>query len=66
MGPEVFYIPNLDRMLGRSESAIRSALQAKTAWLPPLLNKNTDFAGGSHQYASSLRARKHIVMRERS
>lgn len=35
MEPEVLHIPDLARMLGRSESAIRSALQVKAPWLPP-------------------------------
>ncbi|WP_353655949.1 MULTISPECIES: hypothetical protein [Pseudomonas] len=34
MEPEIIHIPELARLLGRSESAIRSALQAQAAWLP--------------------------------
>lgn len=35
MEPEIIHIPELALMLGRSESAIRSARQAGAAWLPP-------------------------------
>ncbi|PKI24941.1 hypothetical protein CXB65_06010 [Pseudomonas monteilii] len=35
MDPEIIHIPELAKLLGRSESAIRSALQVQAAWLPP-------------------------------
>ncbi|WP_081951324.1 hypothetical protein [Pseudomonas plecoglossicida] len=35
MEPEIIHIPELAKMLSRSESAIRSAMQAGAAWLPP-------------------------------
>lgn len=35
MDPEIIHIPEMAMLLGRSESAIRSALQAQAAWLPP-------------------------------
>lgn len=35
MEPEILHIPEMANLLGRSESAIRSALQAQAAWLPP-------------------------------
>lgn len=35
MEPEIIHIPELALMLGRTESAIRSARQADAAWLPP-------------------------------
>ncbi|WP_376778899.1 hypothetical protein [Pseudomonas sp. BR1R-5] len=35
MEPEIIHIPELARLLGRSESAIRSAMQVQAAWLPP-------------------------------
>lgn len=41
MEPEVLHIPELARMLGRSESAIRSALQVKAPWLPPFFRQGT-------------------------
>ncbi len=35
MEPEVIHVPELAILLCRSESAIRSAMQAGAAWLPP-------------------------------
>ncbi|WP_419200932.1 hypothetical protein [Pseudomonas putida] len=35
MEPEIIHIPELAKLLGRSESAIRSAMQVKAPWLPP-------------------------------
>ncbi|WP_353853244.1 hypothetical protein [Pseudomonas sp. BCRC 81390] len=35
MDPEIIHIPELATLLGRSESAIRSALQNHASWLPP-------------------------------
>lgn len=35
MEPEIIHIPELARLLGRTESSIRSARQAGAAWLPP-------------------------------
>ena len=32
--PEVIYVPELARMLGRTEAAIRSAWNRGAAWLP--------------------------------
>lgn len=33
--PEVIHVPELAKMLGRTESSIRSAIRDKAAWLPP-------------------------------
>lgn len=39
MEPEVIHVPELSKMLGRSESSIRSALQAGAYWLPPFFKQ---------------------------
>ncbi|PYD92200.1 hypothetical protein DNF23_13020 [Pseudomonas syringae pv. pisi] len=35
MEPEIIHIPELAKLLGRTESSIRSARQAGAPWLPP-------------------------------
>ena len=35
MEPEIIHVPELAKLLGRTESSIRSAIQAKASWLPP-------------------------------
>ncbi|AMO78082.1 MULTISPECIES: hypothetical protein [Pseudomonas aeruginosa group] len=35
MEPEIIHIPEVARLLGRTESSIRSAIQARPDWLPP-------------------------------
>lgn len=35
MQQEILRVPELAKMLGRSESSIRSAMQAGAAWVPP-------------------------------
>ncbi|AHC81978.1 hypothetical protein X969_08360 [Pseudomonas monteilii SB3078] len=35
MDPEIIHIPELAKLFGRSECAIRSAIQVQAAWLPP-------------------------------
>ena len=39
MEPEIIHIPELAKMLGRSESAIRSARQVGATWLPPFFKQ---------------------------
>lgn len=39
MEPEIIHIPELAKLLGRSESAIRSARQAGASWLPPFFKQ---------------------------
>lgn len=34
-GPQILYVPQLATMLGRTEAAIRSAVNRKAKWLPP-------------------------------
>ncbi len=41
MEPEVIHVPELAKMLGRSESSIRSALQAGAYWLPPFFKQGS-------------------------
>lgn len=41
MEPEIIHIPELAKLLGRSESAIRSARQAGAAWLPPFFKQGS-------------------------
>lgn len=33
--PAILYVPDLARMLGRTESAIRTAVNRGAPWLPP-------------------------------
>lgn len=35
MEPEIIHVPELAKLLGRTESSIRSAIQARPDWLPP-------------------------------
>ncbi|WP_308812222.1 hypothetical protein [Pseudomonas plecoglossicida] len=35
MKPEIIHIPELAKLLGRSEAAVRSARQVGAPWLPP-------------------------------
>lgn len=39
MDPEIIHIPELAKLLGRSESAIRSAIQTRASWLPPFFRQ---------------------------
>lgn len=39
MEPEIIHIPELARLLGRTESAIRSARQDGAHWLPPFFKQ---------------------------
>ncbi len=39
MEPEVIHIPELAKLLGRSEPSIRSAMQSHAAWLPPFFKQ---------------------------
>lgn len=41
MEPEIIHIPELEKMLGRSESSIRSARQAGATWLPPFFKQGS-------------------------
>ncbi|MDH0758071.1 hypothetical protein N5C70_15320 [Pseudomonas juntendi] len=41
MEQEIIHIPELAKMLGRSEAAIRSARQAGASWLPPFFKQGT-------------------------
>lgn len=41
MEPEIIHIPELAKLLGRSESAIRSARQAGASWLPPFFKQGS-------------------------
>jgi predicted DNA-binding transcriptional regulator AlpA len=41
MEPEIIHIPELAKLLGRTESSIRSALQAGAAWLPPFFKQGS-------------------------
>lgn len=39
MDPEIIHIPELAKLLGRSEPSIRSAMQSRAAWLPPFFKQ---------------------------
>lgn len=41
MEPEIIHIPELAKLLGRSESSIRSAMQAGAYWLPPFFKQGS-------------------------
>lgn len=41
MEQEIIHIPELARLLGRSESSIRSARQAGAYWLPPFFKQGS-------------------------
>lgn len=41
MEQEIIHVPQLAKMLGRSESSIRSAIQAGAYWLPPSFKQGT-------------------------
>jgi predicted DNA-binding transcriptional regulator AlpA len=41
MEPEIIHIPELAKLLGRSESSIRSARQAGAPWLPPFFKQGS-------------------------
>ncbi|MGH8381788.1 helix-turn-helix transcriptional regulator [Pseudomonas sp.] len=41
MEQEVIHIPELAKMLGRSESSIRSARQVGASWLPPFFKQGS-------------------------
>lgn len=41
MEPEIIHIPELARLLGRTESSIRSARQAGAYWLPPYFKQGS-------------------------
>ncbi|SEP59080.1 hypothetical protein SAMN03159444_00147 [Pseudomonas sp. NFACC02] len=41
MEPEIIHIPELAKLLGRSESSIRSARQAGAYWLPPYFKQGS-------------------------
>ncbi|WP_102882537.1 hypothetical protein [Pseudomonas protegens] len=39
MEPEIIHVPELAKLLNRSEPSIRSALQSRAAWLPPFFRQ---------------------------
>ncbi|WP_443693151.1 hypothetical protein ACRZ5O_08520 [Pseudomonas protegens] len=39
MEPEIIHVPELAKLLSRSESSIRSAMQANATWLPPFFKQ---------------------------
>lgn len=39
--PEIIHVPELAKLLGRSESAIRSAVQTRPDWLPPYFKQGS-------------------------
>lgn len=41
MEPEIIHIPELAKMLGRTESSIRSARQTGASWLPPYFKQGS-------------------------
>ncbi|WP_152489451.1 MULTISPECIES: hypothetical protein [unclassified Pseudomonas] len=39
MEPEIIHVPELAKLLGRTESSIRSAIQSRPNWLPPFFKQ---------------------------
>ncbi|WP_417703275.1 hypothetical protein [Pseudomonas sp.] len=72
MEPEIIHVPELAKLLGRTESSIRSAIQAKASWLPPHFKQGTricwrlesvrtflrEYEAGEHKAAKLGRPRK--------
>jgi hypothetical protein len=72
MEPEILHVPELARMLGRSEAAIRSAVQVMPDWLPPFFKQGAricwrlesvrkflrEYEAGEHKPAKVGRPRK--------
>ncbi|MGA9660142.1 MAG: hypothetical protein WBQ92_00485 [Pseudomonas alloputida] len=72
MEPEIIHIPELAKLLGRSEQSIRSAMQSRAAWLPPFFKQGkricwrietvrkflSDWEQGGFQQAKPGRKRK--------
>lgn len=72
MEPEIIHVPELAKILGRSETAIRSALHAGAYWLPPHFKQGCricwrvssvrrflqEFEEGQHQPARPGRKRR--------
>jgi len=72
MEQEILHVPELATMMGRSESAIRSAVQSRADWLPPYYKQGSricwrletvrqflrEFEEGGHVPAKAGRPRK--------
>lgn len=72
MEPEILHVPELAKLMGRSESAIRSAVHGRPDWLPPYYKQGSricwrlesvrkflrDFEAGEHRAVKVGRPRK--------
>jgi len=72
MEPEILHVPELAKIMGRTESAIRSAVQSRPDWLPPYYKQGSricwrletvrkflrEFEAGEHQAVKVGRPRK--------
>jgi len=72
MEPEILHVPELALLMGRTEAAIRSAVQARPDWLPPYYKQGSricwrletvrkylrDFEAGEHQALKVGRPRR--------
>lgn len=72
MEPEIVHIPELAKIMGRTEAAIRSAVQARPDWLPPYFRQGVricwrlesvreflkEFEDGKHRSAKVGRPRR--------
>lgn len=38
MQPEILYVTDLARLMGRTEAAVRTAVNRRAAWVPPPFN----------------------------
>lgn len=72
MEQEILHVPELAKLMGRTESAIRSAVQHRADWLPPFYKQGTricwrletvrnflkDFEQGEYKVVKAGRPRK--------
>ncbi|WP_275547553.1 hypothetical protein [Pseudomonas sp. Marseille-Q0931] len=71
MDPEIIHVPELAKLLGRTESSIRSAIQSRADWLPPYFKQGSrlcwrlesvrqflrDYEAGEHRAVKTGRPR---------
>lgn len=56
--PDLLYVPDLAKKLGRTESAIRSAVQRGDDWIPPRIEMGTRLAWSRETVNTWLKARE--------
>jgi predicted DNA-binding transcriptional regulator AlpA len=66
MEPEIIHIPELAKLLGRTEPSIRSALQAGAYWLPPFFKQGSRICwrvSSVRKFLQECEAGKHVPAR---